>query len=120
MSTAELGRIHKNTTCTWARDGRAIGTGSLASRSEPSSSDADGGLSDSDLEYSNDDNKYSRGSAQGRSTTRMNFIWEAVDEQRLLAYKREDKPWDWIFRKFPGRTPAAVRTRWNMIRLRVE
>jgi hypothetical protein len=28
----------------------------------------------------------------------------------LLAYKNEDKFWEWIFGKFPGRTPAAVHT----------
>ena len=37
----------------------------------------------------------------------------------MLAYKKEDKPWDWIFGKFPGRTQLAVRTRWNMIRPKV-
>jgi hypothetical protein len=50
----------------------------------------------------------------------MNIPWEAVDEQRLLAYKKEDKSWDWIFKEFPDRTPAAVRTPWTMIQRRVK
>jgi len=54
------------------------------------------------------------------SSTRMNIPWEPVDEQRLLAYKKEDKSWEWIFKKFPGRTPAVVRTRWTMVQHRVK
>jgi hypothetical protein len=42
-----------------------------------------------------------------------------LDEQRLLVYK-EGKSWDWIFGKFPGRTPAAVRTRWTMVQRKVK
>jgi hypothetical protein len=38
----------------------------------------------------------------------------------LLVYKTEGKPWDWIFKKFPGRTPAAVRTRWTMVQRKVK
>ena len=30
------------------------------------------------------------------------------------------KPWDWIFKKFPGRTHPAIRTRWSMVRPRSE
>lgn len=32
-----------------------------------------------------------------------------MDELRLLAYRKEDKPWDWILKKFPGRTETVVR-----------
>jgi hypothetical protein len=42
----------------------------------------------------------------------MNIPWEPVDEQRLLAYKKEDKSWGWIFGKFPrqdsGRSTHAL------------
>jgi hypothetical protein len=31
----------------------------------------------------------------------LNVPWEALDEQRLLAWRKEGKPWDWIFKKFP-------------------
>ena len=48
---------------------------------------------------------------QGRLSTSKQSRWSALDEQRLLAWKKEDKSWGWIFGKFPGRTPAAVRTR---------
>jgi hypothetical protein len=57
---------------------------------------------------------------QGRSSTNKQNRWSDLDEQRLLAYKKEDKSWEWIFRKFPGRTRPAIRTRWNMIRPRGE
>jgi hypothetical protein len=45
--------------------------------------------------------------------------WSTLDEQRLLAYKREDKSWSWIFRKFLNRSPTAVRPRWNMVQARL-
>jgi hypothetical protein len=45
---------------------------------------------------------------------------QTVDEQRLVAWKKEGKPWDWIFKKFPGRTHPAIRTRWSMVRPRSE
>lgn len=100
MLTAEVGRIHRNTTRTRPQDGRAVDSGALASRSEPSSSDDDG---------------CSSGDEQGCSSTSKHSRWDDIDEQRLLAYKKEDKSWDWIFKKFPGRTPATVRTRWTMV-----
>jgi len=97
---------------------KAVDVGALPSEgSEPSSSDGESGLSDSDPDLSSGDDAYTSKKNQG-SKTRM--PWEPVDEQRLLAYKKEDKSWDWSFSKFPGRTPAAVRTRWNMVRLRGE
>jgi hypothetical protein len=55
---------------------------------------------------------------QGRSRTSKRSQWPDLDEQRLLTYKKESKDWTWIFGKFPGRTKSAVRTRWNMVRLR--
>jgi hypothetical protein len=56
----------------------------------------------------------------GRSGTRMNIPWDPVDEQRLLAYKKEGKSWKWIFRKLPGRTQPAVRTRLTIVQSRGE
>ncbi|KAH7317308.1 hypothetical protein BKA65DRAFT_557512 [Rhexocercosporidium sp. MPI-PUGE-AT-0058] len=99
---------------------KAVDAGALLSEgSEPSSSDDESGLSDSDPDLSSDDDACSSKKKQG-SSTRMNIPWEPVDEQRLLAYKQEDKSWEWIFKKFPGRTPAAVRTRWTMVRRRAD
>jgi hypothetical protein len=34
----------------------------------------------------------------------MNIPWDPVDEQRLLAYKKEGKSWKWIFRQFSGKS----------------
>ena len=119
-TTAEADRDHVDATPTRPKEGRAVDTGALASRgSEPSSGDDDGGLSDSDPDLSSDDDGCSSEGGLGRLGTRMNIPWGALDEQRLLAWK-EGKPWKWIFKKFPGRTPAAVRTRWTMVQHRVK
>ena len=48
---------------------------------------------------------------------RVSIADRVLDEQRLLAYEKENKCWDWNFGKFPGRTPAAVRTRCSAQRL---
>jgi hypothetical protein len=52
-----------------------------------------GGLSDSDPALSSDDGGCSSEDELGRSSTRKNTPWDAIDEQRLLAYKKEDKSW---------------------------
>lgn len=57
---------------------------------------------------------------QGGLSVRMNIPWDPLDEQRLVAWKKEGKPWDWTFKKFPGRTHPAIRTRWSMVRPRSE
>ena len=54
------------------------------------------------------------------SSTSKRSRWGDIDEQRLLAYKREDMSWNWIFKKFPGRTPAAIRTHWTMVQRRAK
>jgi hypothetical protein len=90
-------------------------------RYEPLSSNNDSGLSDSDPDLSSNDNGCSsEAEKQGGSSVRINIPWDPVDEQRLVAWKKEGKPWDWIFKKFPGRTYPAIRTRWSMVRPRSE
>jgi hypothetical protein len=49
-------------------------------------------LSDSDSESSSDDDECSTEDEQRRSSTRKNVPWEDLDEQRLLAYMKEEKP----------------------------
>jgi hypothetical protein len=111
-TTTEAGRDHVDATRTRPQEGRAVDAGALASRrSKPSISDS---------ESSSDDDECSSEGEQGRSSTSKHSRWPDLDEQRLLAYKKEDKSWEWIFRKFPGRTRPAIRTRWNMIRPRGE
>jgi len=120
-TTPGSSRDHVDSTRTLPQEGRAVDAAALASRrSKPSLGDDDGGLSDSDSESSSDDDGCSSAGEQGCSSTRKNVAWEDLDEQRLLAYMKEEKPWKWIFPKFPGRTHAAIRTRWNMIRPRDE
>ena len=44
----------------------------------------------------------------------------ALQNEATLAGKKEGKPWDWIYQKFPSRTHLAVRTRWTRVRSRTE
>lgn len=77
-------------------------------------SDSDPGLS------SSDDDGSSTKDEQGRSSIRKHSAWLPLDEQRLLAYRKEGgKSWSWIFRKFPSRTLGAVRTRCHIVQARL-
>ena len=120
-TAAEAGRIHGDATCTRLQHARAIDGRAIASReSELLSSEDDGGLNDSDPDSSSNDDGCPSEDEQRRPSMRKHSPWLTLDEQRLLAYKKEGKSWRWIFGKFPTRTPAAVRTRWTMVRARVE
>ena len=94
-------------------------------REEPSSTDDydnydESEINDSDPDLDSDGDGCSSEEELGRSGTRMNVPWEPLDEQRLLAYKKEGKPWEWIFKKFPGRTRPAVRTHWTIVQRKVK
>ncbi|KAI9864949.1 MAG: hypothetical protein M1813_002720, partial [Trichoglossum hirsutum] len=103
------------------KNSRAIDVRALASRrSEPPSSDDDSGLSYNNLESSSDDDGSLSEDKQGHSSMSKYSRWSDLDEQRLLAYKKEGKSWKWIFGKLPGRSRPAIRTRWNMVRPRGE
>jgi hypothetical protein len=69
--------------------------------------------SDGDPDFSSDNGDSSE-AEQGRSSTSKQSRWSHLDEQRLLAYKKEGKSWSWAFHKFPSRTQPAIRTRWSM------
>jgi hypothetical protein len=84
-------------------DPHALGA-SVSEKVEPSSN----GSSDGD----------SCKAEQGRWSMSKHTRWSDLEEQCLLAYRKEGKTWPWIFKKFRDRTPAAIRTRWNMIRPR--
>lgn len=117
MSTAaEAGRTHKDATRPRPQHRRAADAQPLASQGgEPSSSNDDSGWSDSDTDVSSDDDGCSSEAEKQRGlSVRMNIPWDPVDEQRLVAWKKEKKSWEWIFEKFPDRTEAAVRTRWTI------
>jgi hypothetical protein len=117
LTVAEANRIHNDATRSQLQYGRTVdAAGAVAPRgSRPSSSDHEGDLSDSDPDSSSDDDGRLNKDERGRSSTK-NIPWDPIDEQRLLAYKKEDKSWNWIFRKFPGRTENAVLARWNIVR----
>ncbi|KAL9063134.1 MAG: hypothetical protein Q9157_008392 [Trypethelium eluteriae] len=40
-----------------------------------------------------------------------NRRWQPEEEAKLLAWRRDGRPWQWIFDRFPYRTEAAVRLR---------
>jgi len=80
---------------------------------EPSSSDDNNDSSDGDPDFSSDNGDSSE-AEQGRSSMSKQSRWSYLDEQRLVAYKKEGKSWSWTFRKFPSRTQPAIRTRWSM------
>ena len=58
-----------------------------------------------DPDFSNDNGDSSE-AEQGRSSTSKQRRWSDLDEQCLLAYKKEDKSWEWIFGKFPWQDSA--------------
>jgi hypothetical protein len=118
-TAAEAGRTHKDATRTRPKHVKATHAQALAlQRSEPSSSDDDSGLSDSDPDLSSDGDGCSSEDEQGLSTG-VNDRWDPVDEQRLLAWRKEGKSWKWIFRKFKGRrTLPALRQRPSIVRNR--
>jgi hypothetical protein len=117
-TAAEAGRTHKDAVRTRSKYVKAMHAQALASqRREPLSSDDNGGLSDSDPDLSSDNDGCSSEDKQGLSTG-VNDRWDPVDEQCLLAWKKEGKSWKWIFRKFPGRTQPAVRQRLSIVKNR--
>ena len=118
--TVEANCVFDNAPSTSLQHSKAVDAGALLSEeSEPSTSDDKSGLSDSNPDLSSDDDACSSKKKQG-SSIRMNIPWDPVDEQRLLAYKKEGKSWKWIFRQFPGRSQPAVRTRLNIVQGRDE
>jgi hypothetical protein len=120
-TTAEADPILDDAPLTILEHSRAVNTGALASQgSGPFTSVNESGLSNSDLDPSSNDNRCSSEDEQSRSSTSKQSRWSSLDEQRLRAYKIEDKSWDWIFGKFPGRTHAAIRTRWTMVQRRAK
>ncbi|TVY20230.1 hypothetical protein LARI1_G001640 [Lachnellula arida] len=118
---SKTGHMHGGAASVRHWHGKVADAGATTSLgSEPSSSDDDSDSSsgDPDPDPSSDEDGCSSEADQGRSSTSKQSRWSGLDEQRLLAYKKEGKSWEWIFDKFPGRTRPAIRTRWNMIRPR--
>jgi hypothetical protein len=78
-------------------------------------------LSDSNSDISTDNNGCSsEAEKQGGLSIRINILWDPVDEQHLVVWKKEGKPWDWIFKKFPGRTYPVIYIYWSMVYSRSE
>jgi hypothetical protein len=69
----------------------------------------DDGGDDGDDDYDDDGHE---ASATGCGNRR----WDPLDEQRLLAWRKEKRSWKWIFDQFPDRTEGAIRVRHNMLK----
>ena len=80
----------------------------------------DSGCGDSGSENDDDDdNDYDElgceVSGTDRAIGRTNRRWESLGERRLLAWRKEERPWEWIFDQFPDRSEGAVRACWHML-----
>jgi len=64
-------------------------------------------LSNSGSDPSSGDDECANEDNQSCSGTSKHSQWLDLDEQRLLAYKKEGKPWDWIFYKFSWQDSAC-------------
>jgi len=93
---------------------KAASVVAVGSQEGPRSNEEDDDSSDCNLGYGDGDNRYT-GNKHKRPSARLHAKWSKLEEQRLLAYKKEDKPWEWIFCKFPNRTEGAVKLRWYML-----
>ncbi len=112
--------IHKDTTGTQVQHSKAVDARAIALHKGellPTEDDDVWSNSDPDLGSSNDDGSSAK-DEQGRSTIAKHSTLSTLDKQRLLAYKKEDKPQSYVFQKFLGRTQGAVRTRWSMVQTR--
>lgn len=83
----------------------------ISARDDDRSSDddfGDEGSSDDDSNY----DEHLRNNDDGLSSSRKYRPWSQEDKDRLRKWKKEeDRPWDWICRQFPRRSPGAVRVR---------
>jgi hypothetical protein len=86
-------------------DDKAIEMANTATSEKNEGLDAD---DDSGADGSDDENI-------GRQT-RRNRKWSDLERERLRAYVNEGMEWKWIFKQFPGRTDAAVRTQVSLLR----
>ncbi|KAF1972135.1 hypothetical protein BU23DRAFT_166499 [Bimuria novae-zelandiae CBS 107.79] len=39
--------------------------------------------------------------------------WSEDDDDRLRGFKKEGRPWAWIYKQFPERSPGAVQVHWH-------
>lgn len=39
--------------------------------------------------------------------------WSTDEDKRLRNLKEDGRPWEWIYKQFPGRSPGAVQVRWH-------
>jgi len=83
--------VFENAHPTTLRRSKAVGAKALLSEeSEVSSSDNESDLSNSNPDFSSNDNTCSSKKKHGFSI-RIYILWDFIAEQRLLAYKKEGK-----------------------------
>ena len=80
---------------------------------ESSSDDDDNNGDDNGYSGNSDDNDEPlSGTSKEPSSSTKNSPWSQEDDDRLLKWKKDKKPWSWIHRQFPNRTPGAVQVHW--------
>ncbi|EKG12705.1 Homeodomain-like protein [Macrophomina phaseolina MS6] len=52
----------------------------------------------------------------GEQFLEKNQRWSPEDDRILREWVENGRPWSWIIRQFPMRTPGSVRTRYSMLR----
>ncbi|PGH23941.1 hypothetical protein AJ80_02003 [Polytolypa hystricis UAMH7299] len=98
-----------------AAEANRVYDGAIAPRgSEPSSSDPNGGLSDSDPDFSDDDG-CSREDKRGGSSTRKNISWDPIERAALARIQERGREvlelgLPAIFRQNPARSTHALGT----------
>ncbi|EKG10002.1 Homeodomain-related protein [Macrophomina phaseolina MS6] len=75
-------------------------------------------MGSSDGEMDSTDENVSDGSSNcsGDQFLAKNQRWSQEDDRILCEWVKAGKPWPWIIRQFPMRTPGSVRTRHSMLR----
>ncbi|KAH7063227.1 hypothetical protein B0J12DRAFT_641879 [Macrophomina phaseolina] len=54
--------------------------------------------------------------SSGQQFLAKNQRWSPEDDRILCEWVKTGRPWSWIIRQFPLRTPGSVRTRYSMLR----
>jgi hypothetical protein len=86
---------------------------------EVANTDAEDGGCDNSSDGGNHEEDYDDHGYEDPTTGRRNRRWEPLEEKQLLAWRREEKSWKWIFERFPDRTEGAVRVRFHMLQQRL-
>lgn len=95
-------------------DAGALTSNKSYTRNRASSGTNAGPMTSNNEDYRSEEGD-SGGDEEGDAIHRSNQRWDPLDEERLLAWKKEGKSWKWVFDQFPTRTEGAIRVRWHLL-----